>query len=452
MRLPALPVQTGSVIHVGISKGQLLTGGLTVFPTNTNNNHHSRRAFLKATLATAGGLAIANWGALFNSETIAQEARRSNKRCILLWANGGASQIDTFDMKPGRPTGGPFRPIQTNVNGIQICEYMPLLARHVDKLAMIRSMRTQSPDHPDGIYHMHTCYKQSERMPHPEIGAMIAKYLGNPDSDLPSFIRMGSTGNAGSGYLGPRYEPFHLGSDGRLPYFSAPLVTPAVQDRRSELLDFMEQERASRSGAEAFESHRLAEQRALRLMRTRQVFNIDSEWQRAQERYGSTSFGRCCFMARKLIENGVPFVEVGQENYDSHADNFVCHKANMDVLDPAWSGLLTDLAERNLLANTLVVWMGEVGRTPYINNRAGRDHFIRAWTIVLAGGGVRGGQVYGATDRDGREVANDPVSEGDLFATIYTALGINPRVRHFVGARPIWATPEGARALRPLLA
>ncbi|MBI3821878.1 MAG: DUF1501 domain-containing protein [Planctomycetes bacterium] len=422
-----------------------------MFPLNTNH-HHSRRAFLKATLATAGGYAVANWGGLFNSETIAQEARRQNKRCILLWANGGASQIDTFDMKPGRPTGGPFRPIQTNVNGVQVCEYLPLTARHVDKLAIIRSMRTQSPDHPDGIYHMHTCYKQSERMPHPEIGAMIAKYLGNPDADLPSFVRMGSTGNAGSGYLGPRYEPFSVSQNGQLQYFSAPLVTPQVQERRSELLNFMEQQRASNYGAEPYESHRLAEQRALRLMRARQVFNVQNEWPAAQARYGNTDFGRGCFMARKLIENGVPFVEVGQENYDSHADNFVVHKANMDVLDPAWSGLLTDLAERNLLANTLVVWMGEVGRTPYINNRAGRDHFIRAWTIVLAGGGIRGGQVYGSTDRDGREVAENPVTEGDLFATIYTALGINPRVRHYVGARPIWATPEGSRPVRALLA
>ncbi|MBI3758446.1 MAG: DUF1501 domain-containing protein [Deltaproteobacteria bacterium] len=406
-----------------------------MFPTKNTTEHINRRAFLKATLATAGGLAIANWGALFSSETIAQEARRQNKRCILLWANGGASQIDTFDMKPGRPTGGPFRPIQTNVNGIQVCEYLPLLARHVDKLAIIRSMRTQSPDHPDGIYHMHTCYKQSERMPHPEIGAMIAKYLGDPNSDLPSFVRM----------------PFHISQNGQLPYFSAPLAAPQAMERRSELLNFMEQERASHFGAEPYESHRLAEQRALRLMRSRQVFNIQSEWPAAQARYGNTDFGRGCFMARKLIEAGVPFVEVGQENYDSHADNFVCHKANMDVLDPAWSGLLTDLADRNLLANTLVVWMGEVGRTPQINNRAGRDHFIRAWTIVLSGGGIRGGQVYVATDRDGREVANDPVTEGDLFATIYTALGINPRVRHLVGARPIWATPEGARVLRPLL-
>src|ERR1019366_5887958 len=197
-------------------------------------------------------------------------------------------------------------------------------------------------------------------------------------ADLPSFVRMGSTGNAGSGYLGPRYEPFHLDRTGALPYFTAPSLAPEAQARRSDLLNFMEEQQAKDHRAEPYESHRLAEQRALRLMHARQVFNVQIEWPRAQERYGNIDFGRSCFMARKLIEAGVPFVEVGPENYDSHADNFVCHKANMDVLDPAWSGLLIDLAERNLLANTLVVWMGEGGRTPDINNRAGRAHLIPA--------------------------------------------------------------------------
>jgi hypothetical protein len=215
-----------------------------------NTQHVSRRAFLKGALATAGGTAIANWGGLFNSQTIAAEAARQQKRCILLWMNGGASQIDTFDMKPGRPTGGPFRPISTNVPGIQICEYLPRLARMVDKLGIIRSMRTQSPDHPDGIYHMHTCYRQADRVPHPEIGAMVAKYLGNADADLPSFVRMGSTGNAGAGYLGPRYEPFSVGRDGRLPSFTAPYANEQVAQRRGDLLRFMEEQFATNHQAE----------------------------------------------------------------------------------------------------------------------------------------------------------------------------------------------------------
>jgi hypothetical protein len=421
-------------------------------PCNTRLEHVSRRAFLKGALATAGGIALANWGGLTHSQTIAQDAARGRKRCILLWMNGGASQIDTFDMKPGRPTGGPFRPIATNVNGVRICEYLPLMARMTDKLAIIRSMRTHSPDHPDGIYHMHTCYRMAERVPHPEIGAMVARYLGRPDFDMPTFVRIGACGNAGAGYLGPRYEPFSLDRDGRLPYFTEPYANAQVQERRGSLLRFMEDGFAREHQAEPFEAHRLADQAMWRLLRARSVFNVNEAWQSAKARYGDNEFGRRCFMALRLAEAGVPFIEVGQDNYDSHADNFVCHKANLEVLDPAWSALLTDLHDRGLFNDTLVVWMGEVGRTPYINNRAGRDHFIRAWTIVLAGGGTRGGQVYGATDADGREVTDNPVSEGDLFATIYTVLGVNPRVRHYVGTRPIWATPEESRVVRELIA
>jgi hypothetical protein len=418
---------------------------------NTVREHLSRRAFLKGALATGGGLVVPNWGGLVHSQTVADAARKQGKRCILLWMNGGASQIDTFDMKPGRTTGGLFRPMASKVVGMQMCEYLPKMAQLADKLAVIRSMKTQSPDHPDGIYHMHTCYKQSERTPHPEIGAMIAKYLGNPASDLPSFVRTGSTGNAGSGYLGPNYEPFSIDRTGRMPYFTTPYGTPQTEQRRGDLLRFMEDEFAREHKAEPFESHRLGKERAYRLLKAKAAFDITKEWPKAKDRYGDTEFGRGCLLARQLVEAGVPFIEIGQENYDSHADNFVCHKANMQVLDPAWSGLLADLEERGLLKDTLVVWMGEVGRTPYINNRAGRDHYIRAWTIVLAGGGVKGGQVYGETDADGKDVKDRPVSEGDLFSTIYTTLGIDPRVRHYVGTRPVWATPEGSKPIKELL-
>jgi hypothetical protein len=299
---------------------------------------------------------------------------------------------------------------------------------------------------------MHTCYKQSERTPHPEIGAMVAKYLGDPDSDLPSFVRMGPTGNAGAGYLGPQYEPFALDRSGKLPYFTGPYTTPDGEKRRDDLLRFMETEFAEEHKATPYESHRLAKERAWRLLKAKEVFDISKDWPAGKDRYGDTDFGRGCFLARKLVEAGVPFVEVGQDNYDSHADNFVCHKANMQVLDPAWSGLLQDLEERGQLQDTLVVWMGEVGRTPQINNRAGRDHYIHGWTIVLAGGGVKGGQVHGATDADGKDVKDEPVSEGDLFATIYTALGVDPRVKHYVDTRPVWATPDGSSPIQKLLA
>src|SRR5262245_10868792 len=291
---------------------------------NSVREHLSRRAFLKGALATGGGLVVPNWGGLVHSQTVANAAKKAGKRCILLWANGGASQIDTFDMKPGRPTGGPFRPSASKVTGMQMCEYLPKMAQLADKLAVIRSMRTQSPDHPDGIYHMHTCYKQSERTPHPEIGAMIAKYLGDPESDLPSFVRTGSTGNAGAGYLGPNYEPFGVSRDGKLPYFTTPYGTPQTEQRRGDLLRFMEDEFAKEHKAEPFESHRLGKEKAYRLLKAKSAFDITKDWPKARERYGDTEIGRGCMLARQLVEAGVPFVEIGQENYDSHADNFVC--------------------------------------------------------------------------------------------------------------------------------
>ena len=417
-----------------------------------NAEHLSRRSLMKGLLTTAGGMAIANWGALTHSQSLAQEVRRSGKRCIMLYMAGGASQIDTFDMKPGRPTGGEFRPVQTNVTGIQVCEYLPNIARHADKLGIIRSMRTRTPDHGPGGYYMHTGYHPSERFPHPEVGAMIAKYCENPESDLPSFVKIGSqSGVYGAGYLGPQYEPFVVDEDGRVPNFVNPSVSPEIQGRRSELLNFMEQRFAEQRPGEPFAAHHTAELRTLRLMRARQVFNVSAEWERAKERYGDNKFGRGCFTALKLVEAGVSFVEVAQGNHDTHMDNFPISKALYATMDPAWGSLLDDLTQRGLLQNTLVVWTSEFGRTPAINVRAGRDHFGRAWTTVLAGGGIRGGQHYGSTDRDGFEVAENPVSEADYVATIYRTMGVNPRARHYLGSRPIWATAEGSRPIQQLI-
>ncbi len=420
--------------------------------TCSSGHHLSRRSWMKGLLTTAGGMAVANWGALFHSQTIAADVKRSGKRCIMLYMEGGASQTDTFDMKPGRPTGGAFRPMQTNVPGIQVCEFLPNVARHADKLAIIRSMRTQSVDHGIGGYHMHTCYPSSQRFPHPEIGAMIAKYCENPESDLPSFVKIGSTsGIYGSGYLGPTYEPFVVGEDGRLPPFANPAVPAEVQDRRGELLNFTEQRFAEQRPGEPFASHRTAELRTIRLMRARKAFDVGAEWEKVKDRYGDSKFGRGCFTAMKLVEAGVSFVEIGQYGYDTHIDNFPISKANFSILDPAWGSLMDDLTQRGLLQDTLIVWTSEFGRTPAINNRAGRDHFGRAWTVVLAGGGIKGGQHYGASDRDGFEVQDNPVSEGDYFATIYKTLGINHRAKHYLGSRPIWATPEGSKPIKELL-
>lgn len=423
-------------------------------PSGTCNvgHHLSRRALIKGLVTTAGGMAVANWGALTHSQTIAAEVKRSGKRCIMLYMGGGASQIDTFDMKPGRPTGGEFRPIQTKVTSIQVCEYLPNMARHADKLGIIRSMRTKTPDHGPGGYYMHTGYHPGARFPHPEVGAMIAKYCENPESDLPSFVKIGSqSGVYGAGYLGPQFEPFVVDEDGRVPNFVNPSVSAEIQDRRGELLNFMEQRFAEQRQGEPFAAHHTAELRTLRLMRARQVFNVGAEWESAKERYGDNKFGRGCFTALKLVEAGVSFVEVAHGNHDTHMDNFPISKALYATMDPAWASLLDDLTQSGLLKDTLVVWTSEFGRTPAINVRAGRDHFGRAWTTVLAGGGIQGGQHYGSTDRDGFEVAENPVSEADYVATIYKAMGVDHRAKHYLGSRPIWATEEGAKPIQQLL-
>lgn len=414
--------------------------------------HVTRRALLKGTVATAGGAALCNFGSLFHSQSIAAEVTKKAKHCILLWMNGGASQIDTFDMKPGTENGGPFRPIQTKVPGLEICEYLPKVAQHADKLAIIRSMKTTQPDHPDGIRSMHVGHKLEASINHPEIGAVIAKFHGNPDSDLPTFIRTGSTGNGGSGFLGPRYQPFSVGKDGQLPYFTQNYLKPENEARRNELLRFMEGEFRANHQADPFEAHRLAKENSWRLLKAKSVFDVSKEWPKYKDKYGDSEFGKGCLMARRLVEAGVPFVEIGQENYDSHGDNFTVHKASLGILDPAWAGLMSDLQERGLWDDTLIVWMGEVGRTPTVNNRIGRDHYINGWTIVLAGGSVRGGSVYGATNPNGVGVKDNPVGEGDLFATIYTALGIPPDSKHFVGPRPIPVAPDHSKVIHEVLA
>jgi uncharacterized protein (DUF1501 family) len=199
------------------------------------------------------------------------------------------------------------------------------------------------------------------------------------------------------------------------------------------------------------QSLRNAQEKSWRLLKAKGIFDIAKEWPKFQDLYGESGFGKCCLLARRLVETGVSFVEVEMNNYDSHEDNFEWHKAHFPVLDAAWSGLLKDLAQRGLLEDTLVVWMGEFGRTPQINNRAGRDHFAKAWTVVLAGGGARGGLTWGETDIDGRNVKDNPVSEGDLFATIYTALGVSPKAKHFVGSRPVWAAPPESKVVKEVL-
>ncbi len=416
------------------------------------HEHLSRRALLKGSLATAAGTSLLNWGGLVHSDDHIKKAVASGKRCILLWMNGGASQFETFDMKVGRPTGGPFRPISTNLPGQHICELLPTIAKNMDKLCVIRSMRTSQIDHPGGIYLMHTGYKQIAGVRFPEMGAIAAKYLGRDGGNLPSFVKISSNGDAGGGFLGPRYQPFKLNHSGRLPTFSTSNMQQEMETRRSALRDFVEDRFAQQHKVETAKMHREAFAASRRLQAALPVFDYQDDWPKYEKVYGDSLFGRRCLLARRLVEAGVPFVEVGQSGYDTHADNFSGHKGLVPPMEFAWAGLLNDLADRGLLDDTLVIWMGEIGRTPKINNRSGRDHYVRAWTTALAGGGIKGGVVYGKTDQDGYDVTDGKVTEGDFFATTYKTLGIDPEEENFAGSRPIPLAPSGSRVIKDLIA
>jgi hypothetical protein len=420
-------------------------------PQCSRVEHLSRRALLKGALATAGGAVVMNWGGLTGTKALADEVRKQGKHCILLWMNGGASQFETFDMKPGQPTGGPFRPIDSNVPGVRVCELLPKMSQQMDKVAVIRSMRTSEVDHPGGIYLMHTGYRPSATVRFPEIGAIVAKYQGTDGANLPNFIKVSSNGDAGSGFLGPKYQPFGIGPEGTLPPFSVSQMETGREQRRHDLRTFAEEQFAETNRSEVATMHREAYEAARRLQKGREVFRIEAEWAKNRDLYGDSEFGKRCLLARRLVESGVAFVEVGQSSYDSHADNFAWHRGLLPPMEHAWAGLLTDLKQRGLLDRTLVVWTGEIGRTPSINNRVGRDHYVRCWSTALAGCGIKGGQAYGSSDTKGIEVKENPVTEGDFFATIYQALSIDPTEENHAGLRPVPLAPFGSKVVKDLL-
>lgn len=413
-------------------------------------DHLSRRALFKGVLSTAAGGVVMNWGGITQT-ALAEEVKRSQKHCIYLFMNGGASQFETFDMKVGRRTGGPFRPISTDVAGTQICELMPKMSQHMQDIAVIRSMKTSQVDHPGGIYLMHTGYQPTANVRFPEIGSIVAKYQGRENTDLPNFIKIFGHGDAGPGFLGPKYQAFGISPEGQLPVFSTSNMDSQKELRRHELRSFLEDRYISEHKSEVARAHRESYEAARRLGKAREVFKNDSEWEKYKAIYGDSAFGRRCFLARRLVESGVPFIEVGQSSYDTHSDNFTGHRGLLPPMEHAWAGLITDLKERGLFDKTLIIWAGEIGRTPNINNRAGRDHYVRSWSAALAGCGVKGGLMYGESDEDGVEVKDKPVSEGDFFATIYQALSIDPFQENFAGVRPIPLAPFGAKVVKDLL-
>jgi hypothetical protein len=416
----------------------------------------SRRDLLKVTAAGALTVPLSGWMNVLAARAAEQRVR--HKACILLWMDGGPSHKDTFDLKPGTQNGGPFRPIATNVPGIQISEHFPRLARLMDHAAIIRGMSTGEGAHGRARYYLHTGYREGVGgLTYPSFGAIAAAEIGRTDSPLPNFVSVGGR-SYGAGFLGTRYQPLIVNDPNRGVESMRPLVAQPQFDRRVGLLEEMEEAFYRSHPSTVASAHHTTYRRAVSLIQDRgaQAFDLSREPQASRAAYGNTRFGDGCLLARKLVEAGVAFVEVNLGGWDTHQNNFERVRQLSGQVDPAISALVTDLRTRGLLEDTLVVWMGEFGRTPRINNRGarpGRDHYPRAWSTVLVGGGIRGGQVIGRTDAEGASVTERPVPATDFLATVCRALGIDyTKMNQTPIGRPIRIVERGANPIRELFA
>jgi hypothetical protein len=420
----------------------------------------SRRSFLGAAAAGVGlvGADMSTLNVLQNP-VLASELKRSDKRVILLWLAGGASQLETFDPKPGRPTGGPYRAIPTAEPGIHISELMPQVAQRIQQTAIIRSLDTRIADHGTAADLMHLGRRDEPSLRYPDLGAMLARELGRADSQVPDYVSFYTAtegrGNAlsQSGFLGARYNAMFLTEQNTPPNLRRlEEITELDHRERSDLRNLLAArfERGRESATLA--SHNEAYARVKGLMASEKLFDISSETQRTRDRYGPTLFGEQALIARRLVDAGVPFVKVSRAWWDSHGQNFETHLELVTELDQVMSALVDDLRERGLLENTLIVTLSEFGRTPQINASLGRDHFASAWSVSLTGCGIRGGTVYGASDENGQTVKDGKVGAAEVFATIFQAVGLDHQQEYQVGSRPVPLTDIGTKPIKEVLA
>jgi len=413
----------------------------------------TRRHFMQhvAGASALAGSALAMGGTL-QAYTAALHRRR--KSAILLWMGGGPSTIDLWDMKPGTVNGGPFQPIRTT-GDVEICEHLPMTAQVMDVLSIVRSMSTREADHQRGRYYMHTGYVPNPNIEHPSYGSVISHqlYHQREDLEIPPFISIGG-GSEGPGFLGMAWAPFSVDSNGRVRNLNMRMGPDRLALRMNALRQ-LEQKFVDENRGHATLEHAKVLQKTLNLMSSNQMaaFQVDQEPEEVRERYGENNFGRGCLMARRLVETGVPFIEVDLGGWDDHQNIFPSlQNDRLPTLDRAMSALVEDLRQRGLLDDTVIIWMGEFGRTPRINGNTGRDHWARCWSTVVGGGGLRGGIAVGQTNEDGSRVEGTSYSSEDLMATVCSALGISLETTFYSrSGRPMKIANSG-KVIRELIA
>lgn len=398
-------------VHVAVKRGRVV----------------SRRHFLQVAGLGAAAGGLCSWRSVVQAQ--AAELRRRGRACILLWMQGGPSQFETFSPKPDHENGGETKAIATSVPGLEFSENLPNLAKVADHLAVIRSMTSREGSHPRATSYLHTGYLPTASIRYPALGALLAREIPDPECELPAFVKVGANRGLvddGGGFLGAAYDPFLVPQAGSLPSNSQ-LTTPADRYRRRlGLLGRLEDTFAAEA-PQAVDDHRALYDKASRMVLSphMKAFNLQEEPASVRDAYGQQGFGAGCLLARRLVEQGVTFVEVQSGGWDTHDNNFERSRQLTSQIDRPMAQLLIELHERGLLERTLVVWLGEFGRTPRINARSGRDHYPRAFTAALAGAGIQGGQAIGQTDAGGNTVTERPVQVPDLFQTICHALRVD---------------------------
>jgi len=405
----------------------------------------SRRQLLQ--LTGSGFAALSGVGILRSLGLNAEEMKKDGRSCIMVFLNGAPSQMETWDPKPGAANGGPTKAIQTAIPGVQFAEYWPMMAKMMKDVSVIRSMAGKEAAHDRGRYHLRTGHRLIGATKFPHFGSLVAHKLGDPDSDIPNFVSLGNT--VSSGFLGVEVAPFVVGNAGALPENVASPVKGKRAARRLAMLKQQDELLSKRGAGDIAHEHQELYRKASELMTSSRLkaFSINDETEQVRNQYGKNPFGQGCLVARRLVESGVPFVEVQRGGWDMHQNLWQSMPGTAGQVDRGVSQLIRDLKSRGMLEKTLVVCLGEFGRTPKINKRTpsvGRDHWARNFNLLIAGGGVRGGVCVGETSADGMEIKDRPVSVDDLFSTMCQSMGIDDSEELYTpDGRPLKIVDEG---------
>ena len=391
-------------------------------------SHSTRREFL---VQSAGALGVTFLLPGLESAAARTRGPERAKSLITLWLDGGPSQLEMWDPHPGTKIGGPTRSIPTKIPGLEIADLYPQVAEQIDALSVIRSLVSKEGDHERGRYHLKTGYRPDPTLKHPSLGAVLAHELPDATIEIPMHVSLCANANAArGGFLGDRYDAFKLFDPGQnVRNMQSRVRQPKRTKRRLANLEVVS-EAFSRQRRVAVDRtlHRHVTARAMAMMRSEQLqaFELEDEPQETRDRYGDTRFGRGCLVARRLIEQGVRAVEVTLQGFDSHTSNFEAHRENSQILDPALASLVADLRQRDLLDSTVLLCIGEFGRTPNINPLEGRDHWPHGFSCLVGGGGLRSGLVLGGTDPTGKkQEPENPIEVADLFATLFKVCGVD---------------------------